>query len=117
MTLSLPPAIWRYFTAADVGNLDALIDCFAEDAVVTDEDRTWHGHAEIRRWREDVATVYEYTLEVLGAEPGGQAGGTEWHHVQTHLEGNFPGGTVDLAYRFGLRDGSIASLEIVPTER
>jgi len=30
-----------------------------------------------------------------------------------HLEGNFPGGTVDLTSRFGLR--GIARLEIVPT--
>jgi hypothetical protein len=32
--------------------------------------------------------------------------------VRTHLEGNFPGGTVDLRYRFGLRDGRIAELRI-----
>src|SRR5262249_888654 len=36
--------------------------CFTDDAAVTDEGRTWHGHAEIRRWRENVATAYEYTL-------------------------------------------------------
>ena len=34
--------------------------------------------------------------------------------MYTHLEGNFPGGTVDLTNRFGLRDGLIARLEIVP---
>ena len=33
-----------------------------------------------------------------------------------HLEGNFPGGTVDLTFRFGLRDDRIATLQIVPTE-
>ena len=36
--------------------------------------------------------------------------------MYTHLEGNFPGGTVDLTNRFDLRDGLIARLEIVPTE-
>lgn len=29
-----------------------------------------------------------------------------------HLEGDFPGGTVDLRYRFTLRDGLIAGLAI-----
>jgi hypothetical protein len=36
--------------------------------------------------------------------------------VHVHLEGNFPGGQVDLTDRFALRDGRIARLEIVPTE-
>jgi hypothetical protein len=31
-------------------------------------------------------------------------------------EGNLPGGTVDLTFRFGLRDDRIATLQIVPTE-
>ena len=112
MTISLPPTISRYFAAAGDGDVDALVGCFTDDAAVTDEDRTWHGRAEIRRWRETVATAYRYTLQVTGAGPGGQAGGLEWHDVQTHLEGNFPGGTVDLTYRFGLRDGRIASMAI-----
>ena len=73
------------------------------------------GRAEIREWRERVATAYEYTVEVRGAVPLGQVDGVERHDVYTHLEGNFPGGTVDLTNRFGLRDGSIARLEIVPT--
>ncbi len=116
MTTSLPAVISRYFTAADNGDDDALVDCFTDDAAIADEGRTWHGHAEIRKWREDVATAYEYTLEVLGAEPSGQTGGREGYDVQTHLEGNFPGGTVDLTYRFSLRDGSIARLDIGPAE-
>ena len=111
-TISLPPIITRYFTAAAGGDLDAFVDCFGEDAEVTDEDRTWHGRAEIRRWRETVATAYEYTLDILGAEPGGEEDGVERYDVRTHLEGNFPGGTVDLRYRFGLRDGRIADLRI-----
>lgn len=31
-----------------------------------------------------------------------------------HLEGNFPGGVADLAYRFTLRHGLIEHLEIAP---
>jgi hypothetical protein len=42
--------------------------------------------------------------------------GSKRHDVYTHLEGNFPGGTVDLTHRFGLRDGHITRLEIAPTE-
>jgi NAD(P)-dependent dehydrogenase (short-subunit alcohol dehydrogenase family) len=42
--------------------------------------------------------------------------GIERHVVYTHVEGNFPDGTVDLTNRVGLRDGRIASLEFVPTK-
>jgi ketosteroid isomerase-like protein len=114
MTNPLPPIISRYFTAADDGDTDALIGCFTPDAVVTDEGASRQGHAEIRQWREDVATAYEYTLEILGTEPAGEQGGLQWHDVLTHLEGSFPGGTVDLTYRFGLLDGRIAELRIGP---
>ncbi|BDH12805.1 hypothetical protein [Streptomyces hygroscopicus] len=31
-----------------------------------------------------------------------------------HLEGNFPGGTIDLRYQFTLRDGLIERLVIEP---
>lgn len=115
MTTSLSPVISSYFTAAAEGDVDALVTCFTDDAVVADEDRTWRGRAEIRSWRETVATAYKYTLDVLGSEPAGESAGLERHDVRTHLEGNFPGGTVDLTYRFGLRDGRIASLDVAPT--
>jgi hypothetical protein len=36
--------------------------------------------------------------------------------VHVHLEGNFPGGEVDLTDRFALHAGRIAGLEIVPAE-
>jgi hypothetical protein len=47
----------------------------------------------------------------------GEADGAERHDVHVHLDGNFPGGQVDLTDRFALRGGRIASLEIVPTEK
>ena len=116
MTSSLPTIISEYFEAADRGDVDAIVACFANDAIVCDEDREWHGHAGIRQWRKRVATVYQYTVEVRRAVDRGAVDGVERHDVCTHLEGNFPGGTVDLTNRFGLRDGRITRLEIVPTE-
>ncbi|MEP6661144.1 MAG: hypothetical protein ABJD24_14600 [Acidimicrobiales bacterium] len=63
-----------------------------------------------------MATAFEYTVDLRGAAERRYVEGVERHDVQTHLEGNFPGGTVDLTHRFGLRDGRIASLQIVPFE-
>ena len=116
MTTSLPTIISDYLAAFDRRDLDAVVGCFTEDAVVFDEGKESHGHRAIRNWLETVATAYEHTVEVRSAAALGNIGGLERHDVYTHLEGNFPGGTVDLTDQFGLRDGRIASLTFVPTE-
>jgi hypothetical protein len=36
------------------------------------------------------------------------------YDVTHHLEGNFPGGQVDLRFRFSLHDGAICRLVIEP---
>jgi ketosteroid isomerase-like protein len=116
MTISLPTVISDYLAAPHRRDLDALMACFTDDAVVLDEGQEWRGHGGIREWWEEVATVYEYTVDVRGADTLGRADGVQRHDVHTHLEGNFPGGTVDLTNRFALRDERIASLQIVPSE-
>ena len=116
MAVSLPTVISEYFAASERDDVDAVVACFTNDAIVIDEDREWRGLAGVRQWRDTVATVYEYTLEVRAATARGDDVGVERHDVVTHLEGNFPGGTVDLTYRIALSDGRIADLEIVPTE-
>lgn len=103
-----PDVITRYYAAATSGDLDALIDCFTADAHVRDEGHDHHGRAEIRAWREGVATRFTYTTEITGVE---QTGDDEYT-VSTHLEGDFPGGVVDLEQRFTLADGLIADLSI-----
>ena len=115
MPISLPTIISEYLAASDRGDLDTVVACFTEKAIVFDEDKEWRGHAGIRQWRTQVATVYEYTVELRDIAGRGEIDGVERHDVYTHLEGNFPGGTVDLTMRFGLRGGCIASLEIVPS--
>ena|SRR5881394_516532 len=115
MTILLPTVISKYQAASDRGDVAAVVACFTDDAVVIDEDREWRGLAGIREWRGSVATAYEYTVEVRSAVERGDVDGVERHDVHTHLEGNFPGGAVELTNRFGLRDGRIARLEIVPS--
>ena len=116
MDSAVPMIISAYMDASVGGDVDAIVRCFNADAVVVDEDQEWRGVSRIREWRERVATAYEYTVEVRGAFARGDVDGLERYEVYTHLAGNFPGGTVDLSNRFGLRDGLISHLQIVPTE-
>jgi ketosteroid isomerase-like protein len=113
---SLAPIISEYLAASDRGDAEAIVRCFAEDAVVVDEGREWRGTAAIRRWRATVATAYQYTVQVTGATALGEVDGARRHDVYIRLEGNFPGGQVDVTGRFAIRDGRIARLEIVPAE-
>ena len=108
--MCVPAVIADYFKAAENQDTDAVVTLFARDAVVEDEDRSWSGSAGIREWREGTATKYEYTTEILGIEPSGG----EQYVARVHLQGNFPGGKVDLKYRFTIAGDRIARLSIAP---
>ena len=73
MTHSLPTIISDYMAASDRGNVDAMVACFTDDAVVVDEDQEWRGRPVIRQWRERVANAYEYTVELRSAPPGARS--------------------------------------------
>ena len=113
MAKHLPPAITRYLREADPqhkANAHDLLSAFATDATVIDDGRTYTGHDEIHRWRESEASEYTYTVNVSHVEKF-----DDDHYVVTsHLEGDFPGGVVDLHFRFTLRDGLISELVIEP---
>jgi uncharacterized protein (TIGR02246 family) len=110
MAISTPGVVTRYFTAQAARDFDTLVTLFADDAVVIDEGQTRRGTQEIRAWRENVASAYEYTTELLDVAIAGEGK----YVARVHLEGNFPGGTVDLRYRFTLDGDSIRRLEIAP---
>ena len=111
--MHLPDAIMRFLREADPqhkANAHDLLAAFAPDAVVVDNETTYTGHDEIHRWREAEASKYTYTVEISHVEKF-----DDGHYVvSTHLEGDFPGGVVDLIYRFKLADGLITRLEIAP---
>ena len=109
-TIDVPDAVSRYLQVAAEGDLEALLACFASDAQVIDEGHTYRGHDEIRRWREAVTSRYTYTVTVLSSEPVD----ADRHVVTARLDGNFPGHTARLRFRFALRGGLISALEIAP---
>ena len=108
MALSTPAVITRYFAAQAARDFDTLVELFADDAIVIDEGKSRRGTKEIRAWRENVASVYEYTTDLVGVETADEGE----YVARVHLEGNFPGGTADLRYRFTVDGDSIRRLEI-----
>ncbi len=106
----LPQTITSYLKAHQARDLDVAMQSYEPGAAVTDEGRTYNGHAEIRAWLSRSASQYTYTIEMTGASTLGDGR----YDVMHHLEGNFPGGTADLHFRFTLRNGKIARLVIEP---
>ena len=106
----LPTLITTYLRAHQARDLDPAVAAYRPDATVTDEGRTYHGHDEIRAWLARSASEFTYTIEMTGASKLDD----DHYDVTHHLEGNFPGGKVDLHFRFALRDGAIAELAIEP---
>jgi hypothetical protein len=106
----LPAAVTAYLIAHQARDLDTAIAHFTQGAAVTDEGRTYHGRGEIRAWLARAASEYTYTTELTGA-----AKIDDGHYdVVHHLEGDFPGGVVDLHFRFTLADALITRLVIEP---
>jgi ketosteroid isomerase-like protein len=104
----LPEVITGYLAAHRNRDAGGAITYFADDATVVDDGRTHRGTAEILAWLNTSASEYTYTTELIGAAKVDDA-----HLVATnHLVGNFPGGTVDLRFRFTLHGGRITELTI-----
>lgn len=109
-TTAMPEVISRYQNAHDRHDTDVALSAFASEAVVFDDGKEFHGSAEIRTWLTTAAAEYTYTRTLVSAET---ADNGTWL-VVNHLEGDFPGGVVDLRYRFALRGDLIAELVIAP---
>jgi uncharacterized protein (TIGR02246 family) len=106
----VPDVITRYFEADARRDVDAVVALFSDDAVVVDEGETWRGISEIRAWRQGPASRYQYTTEVVDTKRAGE----DQYLVTGRLEGNFPGGTAELAWRFTLAGDRIRHLHIAP---
>ena len=107
---TLPPAITRYLNAHRAHDTASTVTAFTHDAVVIDDGNTYEGITAIERWLGRAASEFTYTISLTGAQ---QADATHYLATQ-HLEGNFSGGTVDLHYRFALRDDLVERLVIEP---
>jgi len=106
----LPEVVGTYQDAHDRHDTDAALATFAADAHVTDDGHDYRGRDEIRDWLSRASLEFTYTRRLLDVT---LTAPNTWL-VTNHLEGNFPGGVVDLRYRFVIADGLICELDIAP---
>lgn len=106
----LPTTVRGYLAAHEARDVDTALRAFTPTAVVVDDGSTYRGTDAIRRFLSHAGAEFTYTTELVGAERVDDA---RW--VATlHLEGDFPGGVVDLRYRFALEGDLVAELVIAP---
>lgn len=104
---NLPKPIVLYIMAENSGEATLFDECFAEDAVVRDENETHTGLAAIKKWKAETKRKYQHTVDPLSvAEKDGKT------VVRNRLTGNFPGSPIELDFVFTLAGGKIVALEI-----
>jgi hypothetical protein len=106
----LPEVIATYQRAHDEHHTDASLATFAPTATVEDDGQTYEGTERIRWWLDNGASEFTYTRTLTGVEDLGDGEVL----VRNHVAGNFPGGQVDLQYRFRVEAGLITNLVIAP---
>ncbi|WP_275002633.1 nuclear transport factor 2 family protein [Promicromonospora iranensis] len=106
----VPTVVAAHQAAHEARDVERELACFAEHASVTDEGHTYRGLAEIRAWLGRAANEYTYTSELTAVR---QDDAEHWTAMR-HLEGDFPGGVVDLRYRYTLDADRIVHLTIAP---
>ncbi|MFI8192021.1 nuclear transport factor 2 family protein [Streptomyces sp. NPDC085946] len=106
----LPGVVRACLDAHARGDVPAAAECFAPAAVVVDDGSTYRGREEIRGWLSRSSAEYTCTTTPIAAV---RRGARHWNVTQ-RLEGDFPGGVVDLDYAFTVDDARITALVISP---
>ncbi|MDT7749923.1 MAG: hypothetical protein QOD96_3585 [Pseudonocardiales bacterium] len=122
--LDVPTVISTYLAAKLGSEVDTILDCFTDDALVHDEGKDHLGRVAIRAWLGELASKYTLTYRVLGAHrwpttappttaPTATAPTTA-AALRVEVAGNFPGSPVVLHQHFSLAGDRIAALTICP---
>ena len=109
-TTAVPNAITKYQAAHDSRDVATALAQFTVDACVIDDGKTYEGVDGVETFLRKAGSEYTYTRTLISAE---EVAANCWR-VTNRLEGNFPGGQVDLTYEFQLEGELIARLIIAP---
>jgi hypothetical protein len=105
---NLPKPIALYMAAENSGDTNLFDQCFAENAVVSDENETHKGLTAIKKWKAETRKKYQHTVNPLNIKK--ESGK---FIVTNRLTGNFPGSPIELDFAFTLQGDKILSLEIL----
>lgn len=105
--MNLPAIILRYIDGSNAHDVKSILACFADDAVVRDENETRRGKNEIERWLTTTIEKYNFQCKPLSSQER-----DDEPVISVEISGPFPGSPISLDYHFTLQAGKIASLTI-----
>ena len=105
--MNLPPVLQSYIAASNAHDVKAIMDCFADDAFVRDENTTRHGKIDIGRWATETIQKYKFQFKPLSADKRGAE-----TILSVEVAGSFPGSPITLDYHFTIANDKIQSLII-----
>lgn len=107
MSIELSPIIQKYIEASNQHDLQGVLSCFSDDAVVHDENETLRGKKAIEAWVARTIAKYQFQFKPLSVK-----GGAPELVVTIKVFGTFPGSPVTLDYRFKIGNDGIDVLAI-----
>jgi ketosteroid isomerase-like protein len=105
--MNLPRVISMYIDASNAHDVEAIVDCFAADAIVRDENALRHGQIDIGRWATETIEKYKFQFKPLSADERDAE-----TILSVEVSGSFPGSPITLDYRFTIANDKIKSLLI-----
>lgn len=107
MSIKLPQLLEDFVQAKNEHNGEAVIRCFAEDAVVHDEGEDICGIVAIKKWIDTTTEEYQDTLEVTDlVEKENET------VITAQVSGTFEGSPIPLDFHFKIDDSKITRLSI-----
>ena len=101
------PIIQSYVDASNAHDVKSILACFADDALVHDENATRRGKINIERSVTETIDKYKFHFKPLSTEQ--RANETV---VSVEVSGSFPGHPVTLDYHFTVVNEKVSSLII-----
>ena len=105
--MNLPTVIQKYIDASNAHDVSSIVACFADDAVVRDENATRHGKIDIGCWATETIQKYKFHFKPLSADRRGAK-----TILSMEVSGSFPGSPITLEYHFTIANDKIQSLII-----
>ncbi|MCJ8154418.1 nuclear transport factor 2 family protein [Chryseobacterium sp. SSA4.19] len=103
--MNLPNIISELVKTQNEFDSAAYANCFAEDAQVFDEGKTYNGKAEIEQWIDKSNTDYKATMEPVAYDEKEDI-------LSAKIAGTFPGSPLVLKFHFTIADGKIQTLKV-----
>ena len=107
MLIKLPPLIQSYIDASNAHDVELILACFADDAVVRDENATHRGKIDVEGWIKTTIEKYNFQFKPLRLREHGNE-----TVVNVEISGTFPGSPISLDYHFAITNDKITSLTI-----